>query len=274
MVEPLRRVAVRPPDEAFGGADPAAWHYPSAPDLDAAKAEHADFVALLGDAEVIVIDEAVDSADAMYVHDPVLVTDRGSIVLRMGKEQRRGEEKVVAAALQHHGVPVLGTVAAPAVAEGGDLLWLDRATLAVGIGFRTNREGLRRIAELLPGVELIPVPLPYGQGPAACLHLMSLISVVDYDLAVVHRPLLPVEFVAALEGRGFRLIDVPAAELETHGANVLALAPGRCVMLRGNPVTAERLADAGCAVETYAGDQITLVGEGGATCLTRPVLRG
>lgn len=273
MVEPLRRVAVRPPDAAFGAADPATWHYPATPDLAVARAEHAAFVSLLGEADVLVVDDPVDSADAMYVHDPVIVTDRGTIALRMGKEQRRGEEKVLATALERCGVPLLGTVASPAVAEGGDLLWLDHDTLAVGLGFRTNRAALQQLAELLPGVELIPVPLPFGQGPEACLHLMSLISVVDHDVAVVHRPLLPVEFLAALESRRFRLVDVPAEEMATHGANVLALAPGRCLMLEGNPVTAERLVDAGCTVDTYVGNQITLVGEGGATCLTRPVLR-
>jgi dimethylargininase len=275
MVAPLRRVVVRRPDAAFA-ADPDLWHYTSRPEVEAAVAEHDALTAMLvdDDIEVVLHDAPLpEHADAIFVHDPVLVTDRGTIVLRMGKRRRRGEEAPLAETLEAAGVPVAGVVEAPGTAEGGDLLWLDHDTLAVGQGFRTNRSGLDQLAALLPGVEVIPVPLPWHTGPDSCLHLMSLASMLDDDLAVVYRPLLPVAFIELLGERGIDLVDVPSDELATQAPNVLATAPRRCIMLRGNPVTEAALIGAGCDVRTYVGDEITLKAEGGATCLTRPVLR-
>jgi N-dimethylarginine dimethylaminohydrolase len=216
-----------------------------------------------------------ERADSIFVFDPVLVTDHGTVILRMGKELRRGEEDALARRLQEVGVPVFAKLEGEAVAEGGDLLWLDARTLAVGQGFRTNAEGLRQLREILGriGVEVLPVELPYFTGPVACLHLLSLISPVDHDLAVVYPPLLPVSFWKLLRERGFRLIEVPAEEFPTMAPNVLALAPRKCLMLEGNPVTRRRLEEAGCEVLTYRGREISLKAEGGPTCLTRPVWR-
>lgn len=278
MVAPLRRVLVRPPDEAFGRADPERWHYRAAPDLAAARAEHAALVDLLAGAgaEVLVHDVAIeDRADSIYVHDPVLVTNRGTIVLRMGKELRRGEEEAAAEALERVGVPVLGRLQGDACAEGGDLLWLDPETLAVGQGFRTNQAGLDQLAALLDplGVRCVPVPLPVYEGEAACLHLMSLISMVADDLAVAYEPLLPVPFWRLLRERGIELLRVPDEEFASQGPNVLALAPRQCVLLEDNVRTAAALRAAGCEVLGYRGREISHKCEGGATCLTRPVWR-
>ena len=278
MVEPLKRVLVRKPDEAFGNADPAFWHYVSQPNLEKAQAEHDALVATLREAgcEVLYHDaELPEHADAIFTHDPVIVTDEGYIVLRMGKDQRRGEESALGNTLEGFGVPILATLEGEATAEGGDLMWLDHATLAVGRGYRTNAEGLRQLtAALRPlGVETFEVQLPYGDGPVSCLHLMSLISMLDHDLAVVHLPLLPVPFVELLSDRGVSLVEVPDEEYPTMGPNVLALAPRRCLMIEGNPVTKGRLEAAGCEVLTYRGDELSLKAEGGATCLTRPILR-
>jgi N-dimethylarginine dimethylaminohydrolase len=278
MVEPLRRVLVKRPDEAFGTADPGLWHYTSRPDLDEARREHDALVAILREAGAEVIDHPEpqpDRADSIYVFDPVIVTDQGSVILRMGKELRRGEEAALARRLQEIGVPVLGELQGDALAEGGDLLWIDSRTLAAGQGFRTNAEGLRQLRAILAplGVEVLPVELPYFTGPEACLHLLSLISLVDHDLAAVYPPLLAVPFWKLLRDRGIRLIEVPEEEFPTQGPNVLALAPRKCLMLEGNPVTRRRLEEAGCEVLTYRGREISLKAEGGPTCLTRPVWR-
>ncbi|MCA9971907.1 MAG: alpha/beta fold hydrolase [Anaerolineales bacterium] len=276
MVDPLQTVLVRRPDAAFGAADPARWHYTARPNLEQAQAEHDAFVTLLREAGVrpIYHDAPLpDHADAIFVHDPVLITRQGAILLKMGKALRRGEEAAIEQTLAALEIPIHYRLQGDAVAEGGDLLWIDNDTLAVGQGFRTNAAALAQLREALPDVEVVPVPLPYFQGPDACLHLMSFISIVDRDLAVVYRPLLPVPFYELLAARGFRFVDVPEAEFATMGPNVLALAPGRCVMLAGNPVTQARLEAAGCEVLTYAGDEISLKAEGGATCLTRPLLR-
>ena len=279
MIAPLRKVLVKPPGRAFAGADPARWHYVARPDLEAARREHDAFVQILSDAgaEVFTHDESQpERADAIYVYDPAIVTNQGAIVLRMGKDLRRGEEGSMARRLEELGVPVLATLHGGALAEGGDLLWVDEHTLAAGLGFRTNLEGVRQLREALEplGVVVVPVELPYYGGPDACLHLMSLISIVDEKLAVIYRPLLAVPFWQALLARGYRFVEVPPEEFETMGPNVLALAPGRCLMLEGNPVTRRRLEAAGCVVQTYRGEEISLKAEGGPTCLTRPILRG
>ena len=279
MVEPLRRVLVKRPDQAFVVDDAAVWHYSDVPNLEIARQEHDDFVAILhrAGAEVIFhVEYQPGRADAIYVHDPAIVTEKGAVILRPGKDLRRGEEAAMARRLAELGVPVTYALHDGAMAEGGDLLWIDRHTLAVGQGFRTNAEGLRQLAEALKGLEvqLIPVQLPYHTGPHACLHLMSLISIVNQELAVCYRPLMPVPFWEYLSQRGFRLITVPDGEFATLGTNVLALAPGQCLMLDGNPITRQRLEEAGCQVLTYRGNEISLKAEGGPTCLTRPILRG
>lgn len=278
MIEPLRSVLVKRPDTSFAVDDPAAWHYTSRPDLAIAQQEHDALVEMLLDADVEVLTHDVfqqERADSIFVFDPALITDHGAIILSMGKAQRRGEEAAMALRLEELGVPVLYTLHGEARAEGGDLLWLDHDTLAVGQGFRTNAEGLHQLREALQpiGVTVLPVELPYYTGPEACLHLLSLISIVDEQLAVVYPSLLAVPFWQELQRRGFRLVEVPDDEFLTMGPNVLALAPGRCLMLEGNPITKRRLEEAGCEVMTYRGNEISLKAEGGATCLTRPILR-
>ena len=277
MVAPLRRVLVRAPDESFGLADPGRWHYTARPDLARARDEHARFVSLLSaaGAEVIHHEEALsDHADALFVHDPVLVSDRGAVLLRMGKLLRRGEEAAIGRALERAGVPIVGRLMGEALAEAGDCLWLDASALAVGLGFRTNPAGVAQLRALVGGaVEIIEVPLPVFGGPEACLHLMSFISLVAEDLAVIYPPLLPAPFRQRLVERGLRFVEVPEPEFASMGPNVLALAPRHCLMLEGNPVTRARLEEAGCTVVTYRGEEISLKAEGGPTCLTRPVWR-
>ena len=278
MIAPLRTVMVRRPDETFAVEDPAAWHYTGRPDLAIARQEHDALVTLLqkAGAEVIYHDEPQPKrADAIFVFDPALVTDSGAIMLSMGKEQRRGEEAAMARRFEAMGIPLLYTLHGEARAEGGDLLWLDHDLLAMGLGFRTNAQGLRQLREALTeiGVTVIPVELPYYTGPEACLHLLSLISIVDHKTAVVYPPLLSVPFWQELQRHDYRLIEVPETEFATMGPNVLALAPGKCLMLEGNPITQRRLEEAGCEVVTYKGNEISLKAEGGPTCLTRPILR-
>ena len=274
----LRRVAVRPPDGSFGQADAEQWNYASPPLLEDALAEHRALVRLLEDsgAEVLLHDVPLPGlADSIFVYDPVLVVDGGIVVLSMGKELRRGEEEPLAGFLSEQGAPILGCLQGEARAEAGDLIWLDRSTLAVGLGYRTNQQGFDQLQKLLGerGIELVAVPLPVAGGERACLHLGSLISVVDHDLAVVHLPLLVVPIVEQQLRRRFELVEVGAEELATLGPNVLALGPRDCVLLEENVVTAERLRGAGCEVQTYRGRELSLKAEGGATCLTRPLLR-
>ena len=278
MVDPLRRVLVRRPDEAFASADPGRWHYTAQPELATAQSEHDALVEILRAAgvEVIYHDAPLPQhADAIYVFDPVWVSDHGAVRLNMGKALRRGEERALADRLEALGVPTLFAIEGDGSVEGGDLMWLDHQTLLAGRGFRTNASGIAQLRAGFAdfGVEVLSFDLPYFTGPEACLHLMSVISPVDHDLVVIYPPLLPVPLWELLRERGIERVEVPEDEFVTMGPNVLALAPRHCLMVEGNPVTRQRLIDAGCSVATYRGDEISLKAEGGPTCLTRPILR-
>ncbi len=278
MVDPLRRVLVKRPDAAFAVDDPARWHYTAAPDLAKAQAEHDALCDTLRRQGVEVIyHDAMQAgrADAVYVFDPALLTDRGAVLLRMGKALRRGEEETLGRCFEGLGIPIVGRLEGEARAEGGDLLWLDEHTLVAGQGFRTNPQGVRQLKTLLQpsGVEVIGVDLPVYSGAEACLHLLSLISLVDHDLAVAYPPLMPVAFYRLLQERGIELLEVSEAEFLTMATNVLALAPRQCLVLEGSPKTAEALQRAGCEVFSYRGEEISLKAEGGPTCLTRPLWR-
>jgi dimethylargininase len=278
MVAPLRKVLVKRPDENFAVSDPVAWHYTSRPDLAVAQQEHDELVALIRQAgcEVFYHDEVQpERADAIFAFDPALVTDEGAVILNMSKLLRRGEEAAMARRFEELEIPILYKLHGRARAEGGDLFWLDHDTLAVGQGFRTNAEGLSQLREALEpiGVTVIPVELPYYTGPAACLHLLSLMSLVDEKLLVIYPPLVAVPFWQELQRRGIEIIEVPDEEFLTMAPNVLALAPRKCIMLEGNPRTQRKLEEAGCEVATYKGNEISLKAEGGPTCLTRPLWR-
>ena len=279
MVGRLRRVVMRRPGEEMAVADAAAWHYAAPIDLGEARAVHDAFADALRnwDVEVLYHDEPLPGlADSTFVFDPALVTDRGAILLSMGKAARRGEEEALGRCLQGCGVPIYGRLEGEARAEGGDTMWLDHDTLAVGRGFRTNAEGVRQLRELLAplGATVVDYDLPFFSGPEACLHLLSLVSPVDVDLAVAYPPLMPIAFWAELRRRGMRMLEVPEEEfLHTQATNVLAVAPHRCIMLDGNPVTRQLLEEADCEVVTFPGAPLSFKAEGGPTCLTRPVWR-
>jgi N-dimethylarginine dimethylaminohydrolase len=272
---PLRRVYVRPPR----GEDARAWRdygWHAEPDAARAKQEHDAFCAELerAGAEVIVGTMPVDGdPDAIYAYDPVLMTDHGAILLRPGKAGRRAEPAAVAADLRAANVPIAGALEPPATAEGGDMFWLDPATLAIGRGYRTNDEGIEALRRLLPGVRVLGFDLPHRAGPDECLHLLSLLSPLDLDLAVAFLPLLPVRLVEELQRRDVRIVDVPEEELATMGPNVLALAPRVALALDGNPRTRSAMEAAGVDVRTYVGEEISRKGDGGPTCLTRPLER-
>jgi dimethylargininase len=279
MVGQLRRVVMRRPGEAMAAADPLEWHYTGEIDLEEARRAHDALADALRswDVEVLYHEEPLpDHSDSVFVFDPVLVTDRGTLVLSMGKNRRRGEEEPLARALQDCGVPVFGRLEGAARAEGGDTLWLDHDTLAVGRGFRTNAEGVRQLRGLLAplGVTVLDYDLPYFTGPEACLHLLSVISPVDVGLAVAYPPLMPTAFWAELRRRGVRLLEVPEEEFSrTQATNVLTVAPRKCIVLAGSPVTRELLEMADCEVVTFPGEPLSFKAEGGPTCLTRPVWR-
>jgi N-dimethylarginine dimethylaminohydrolase len=274
MTGALRRVLVRPPlAEDVRGWREHGWR--AAPDHAAAAAEHERLCGLLADAgaEVVVSHHDPGNPDAIYVFDPVLVGSEGAVLLRPGKEGRRAEPEALAPVLEAAGVPVAARVAEPACVEGGDTLWLDEWTLLVGIGYRTNEAAVTALADAFPGVEVITFDLPHWTGPGEVMHLLSFISPLDHDLALVYTRIAPVRLLRLLADRGVGIVEVPDEEFASQGPNVLALGPRRALALEGNPETRRRMERAGVDVIVYRGDEISRKGDGGPTCLTRPLLR-
>ena len=275
MTGTLQRVLVRPP-RAAGFATWREYGWRSEPDVAKLVEEHEAFCNALGagGAEVVLADTRLPTdPDAIYVFDPAILADRGAILLRPGKEGRLVETDAIAADFEHAGVPIAARLEAPASADGGDTIWLDESTLLVGRGYRTNDEGIQALRAALPGVEVLAFDLPHLHGSDVVLHLLSLLSPLDDDLVVAYLPLLPVRLVQLLQELEIRIVEVPDDEFETMGPNVLALAPRVALALEGNEETRKRLEGAGVDVSVYRGNEISRKGDGGPTCLTRPLLR-
>jgi N-dimethylarginine dimethylaminohydrolase len=258
----------------------AAWrglNYLAPPDPARAAAEYDRFAALIEETGARIqwmSPDDVTGLDSLYVRDASITSGAGMILCNMGKAARRTEPAAQADAFRTLGIPVAGAVTGEGRIEGGDVVWLDPTTLAVGRGYRTNDEGIRQLRGILgEGIDVVVAPLPHWRGPADVFHLMSILSPIDRDLALVYSPLLPVPFRELLLSRGFDLVEVPDEELESMGCNVLALGPRRCLMLDGNPLTRRRLEKAGAQVAVFSGEEICRKGSGGPTCLTRPILR-
>ncbi|MBK8503092.1 MAG: hypothetical protein IPL46_13290 [Saprospiraceae bacterium] len=255
-----------------------ALNYLSKPDFVAAKAEYQHFESIFRDFNIEVHHLPPEdglSIDSIYCRDAAIVTDHGMILCNMGKKARRSEPVSIGAFAGKLDIKILGQINDPGTIEGGDVAWLDARTLIVGHSYRTNAGGIAQLEGLLSpfDVQIIRVDLPHYKGPQDVFHLMSVFSPVAPDVAVVHSPLLPISFRNLLLDRSIRLVEVPQAEFDSMGCNVLALKPGVCIMVDGNPVTQERLEKAGCQVIPIKGNEICIKGGGGPTCLTRPLLR-
>jgi N-dimethylarginine dimethylaminohydrolase len=255
-----------------------ALNYLSKPDFSLALKEYENFEAIFKNNTIKVhhfpSNENV-KMDAIYCRDASIATDFGVIICNMGKEGRRNEPEAQLEEYQKQNIPVLGVIKSPGTIEGGDVAWLDDKTLAVGRTYRTNDEGIKQLKKLLEtnGVSVIVADLPHYKGQEDVFHLMSILSPVDSDLAVVYSPLMPIRFRNELLERGFNLIEVPEEEFDSMGCNVLAISPRNCVMVAGNPKTKRLLESVGCKVTTYLGNEISVKGGGGPTCLTRPLVR-
>ena len=278
----LKTVAVRRPSESFVSEAKidAEWkdlNYHGRPNLKMAAKEYDAFEKLLIDAGAEVIPLPADprlTLDSIYTHDALIVTPKGLVKPRMGKAQRRAEAEVNGEALAGRQFPMAGAITGDGRVEGGDMIWIDRQNLVVGVGYRTNLEAVRQLQAILGDATRVHwFDLPHYKGPSDVFHLMSVISPLDRDLALVYRPLMPVRLVEFLEARGTTFIDVPDHEFPTMGCNVLALGPRHAVMVSGNTVTEQRLRHAGVQLHVIEAQNISRLGEGGPTCMTRPLVR-
>ncbi len=277
----IKRIALRRPEQAFvnqEGID-AQWcelRYAERPLYFEAVREYEELVALLRKFDMKIdflpLDERL-TLDSLYVRDAAVVSQKGVILCNMGKPQRKYEPRVAGAAFISWGIPVVGAIEGKGCLEGGDIVWLDDDTVAVGRTYRTNEEGIRQMKELTGDTDVISVPLPHYRGPEDVFHLMSILSPIDHDLALVYSRYMLIPFREVLIEKGINLIEVPESEFETMGCNVLAVAPRQCIMLKGNPETKARLEEAGAHVWEIKGEEISVKGQGGPTCLTRPLVR-
>ena len=283
MVDPIRRVLIKHPRDAYRDQvnvdhQYQQLNYSDVPDFKKSLIDYGTFAGLLEsfgiEVHYLPEDEST-SLDSIYTHDPCVVTNSGVILCLMGKKDRLSESVVMENYFQSINVPILGRIETPGTLEGGDGVWLDERTLAVGEGYRSNAEGIRQLKTLLGNLvdEVISVPLPHWTGSGDCLHLMSNVSPIDHDLYLVYSRLLPVPFRKYLLDRQIQFIEVPDEEYDSMGCNVLAMAPRKCIMIKGNPITKDRLEAEGVEVHTYDGSEISIKGSGGPTCLTRPFLR-
>jgi len=282
MAAPLKRVLMRRAAGAMRQADPRQWHYGPGFVPARAAAQHEAFAALVaasGAAIDWLPDEDDGLSDSVFTHDPSLMTERGAVILSMGKALRKAEPGLHEAAYQRLGIPILGRIEAPGQVEGGDCVWVDGKTLTIGRGLRSNQAGIEQMAAILAplGVTVLGYDLPLWMGEEACLHLMSVISPLDDDLALVHSSLLPAAFYQLLKARGVRLVEGNSEEFRRSNGlslNVLPTTPRDVIMVAGFPKTKAAMEAAGCRVQTFEADALCIACEGGPTCLTRPILRG
>lgn len=283
MVGKIKSILLKDPKDAFISQEYLKdhykqFHYIGCPNYKEVLEEYKTFEKVIKqyveDIYYLPINDNV-GLDSIYTHDTLKITHKGAIYFPMGKEQRKGEPNATREYLESIGIPTLGCIEGEGKMEGGDVVWIDEKTVAVGRGYRTNDEGIRQLKEIIKDFveDVIVVPMPHGDGKEACLHLMSIISLVDQDLAVVYSKYMPVFFREYLIRQGIELIEVPDEEYDYLGSNVLALAPRKCLVLKGNPMTKERLMKAGAEVYEYEGNELSFKGTGGPTCLTCPIYR-
>lgn len=281
MAAPLRRVLMRSAANAMRGASKEEWHYGPAFDPARAASQHAALADLVAASGAVIewIEDSEDGlSDSVFTHDPSLISDHGAIILSMGKALRRAEPALHEDTYNRLGVPILGRINGPGQVEGGDCVWVDRKTLAIGRGVRTNQAGIQQMANLLGphGIEVYGFDLPLWRGEEACLHLMSVISPLADDFALVYSPLLPAAFYQLLKARDIRLVEGDADEFFASNGlslNVLPTAPREVIAVGGFPRTKAAMEAAGCTVRTFEADALCIACEGGPTCLTRPILR-
>ena len=274
MYSNLKKVLLRTPTTIGNFVVDGAWREP---DKSALLKEHQDLAKLLETfgAEVTIAPAIDGLVDSVYMHDPMIMTPHGAILLRMAKAIRSQEPNHFRKSLETLGVPILGQLTEPGFADGGDKAWLDDKTLLIGHGYRTNQEGIDQIRSLLKpfDVEVFSFDLPHYEGPGAVLHLMSVLSPIDKDLAVVYEPLAPVRLLQFLESRGIKWLTVSEKEMLTQGSNILAVGPRKVILAAGNPEIEKKLCEHGVEVHLFDGQNVAVKGDGGPTCLTAPLLR-
>ena len=283
MVDPLRRVIMKSPVTAWKNTNNVKkyWkdlNFISQPKFDKSVFQFNQLTSLIKSfgTEILMLPKNDETnLDSIYTHDAGIATSEGIIICNMGKKIRKNEPMALKNFLIENNLPIVGEIKDPGIIEGGDIIWINERTVAVGEGYRTNKKGIQQLRDILGNQvdDVIPVPLPHWLGPENCLHLMSNVSPIDHNLFLIYPKLLPVKFIKFLKSQNIKLIKVPDKEYESMACNVLPLAPKKCIMMSGNPITKTLLESNNVEVFTYDGSEVSLKGAGGPTCLTRPIYR-
>jgi len=283
MVDPLRMVIMKSPVTAWKDTNNVKkhWkdlHFISQPKFDKAVLQYNQLISLIESfgTEILMLPKNDETnLDSIYTHDAGIATSEGIVICNMGKEVRKNEPKALKNYLLENNIPIIGEIKDTGIIEGGDFIWINERTVAVGEGYRTNKKGIQQLRDILGNQvdDIIPVPLPHWLGPENCLHLMSNVSPIDDNLFLIYPKLLPVKFIKFLKSLNIKLIRVPDKEYQSMACNVLSLAPKKCIMMSGNPITKALLESNNVEVFTYDGSEVSLKGAGGPTCLTRPIYR-
>ena len=275
-------VAIRSPLQSFMDEEklskewePLRFH--AKPDFKESIDEFNYFRSLLTDDGIKIIDlpsSNLLTIDSIYTRDSILISKQGLILCNMGRSSRTPEAIENFKTLSSKGYEIAGQIKAPGTLDGGDFIWSDNDHAAVGLGPRTNAEGINQLKKILgPEVNLHIVNLPDPDHPDDVLHLMSIISPLDEDLALIYKPLMPETFISWLSNLGIKFVEVSDTEYNLMGCNILATSPRSIIMLEDLPKVRLELEHAGCKIRSYKGHEISRKGEGGPTCLTRPLKR-
>lgn len=269
-VNPLKAVLMRRPGEEIEDFDYKKFRFRTGIDPIKFREQHdrlADIYREQGIKVYYVKEQRRDRPNAVFMRDLVFMTPEGAIIARPAMSSRRGEERYAAQALARIGVPILKTVNGSGVFEGANALWVDRKTVILAAGSRTNREGFEQVARELEriGVEnILPMQIPYGHA-----HIDGLLNFASHDTAMIHAPQVPYDVCSYLRKAGIKLLEAPSRTevRETLGINFVAIKPGLVVQPEGNPRCRELLEGNGVEVITVDLSEI-LKGWGAAHCLT------
>ena len=283
MVSSLKKVLMKKPENYMSKVDLKKWNYESPLNQKILEENYCEFYEIIKNSGTEIIDLNIENkneelCDSIFTHDPSLVTNDGAVILNMGKTLRKKETEEHEKFYQSINIPIIGKIINEGTVEGGDCLWIKNNTLLVGESFRTNRSGIIQLIKILNyyDINVIPIKLPKQKDPNSCFHLMSLVSMLDHDLAIGCLSLFSFDLIKIFNDNNIKLIDIPEDEYfksKTLAVNILTLSPRELVLIKGYPKTIELLLNEGNNIKLFNGNELCIKAEGGPTCLTRPLLR-
>ena len=283
MVSSLKKVLMKKPQNYMSKVNLKKWNYESPLSQKIIEENYNEFYQIIKNSVAEIVDLNIENeneelCDSIFTHDPSLVINEGAIILNMGKNLRKKETEEHEKLYNSIDIPIIGKIIDEGTVEGGDCLWIKNNTLLVGESFRTNPSGINQLKKILNNydVKVIPIKLPKQNNVNSCFHLMSLVSMLDHDLAIGCMSLLSFDLIKIFNDNNIKLISIPEDEYfksKTLAVNILTLSPRELVLIKGYPKTVELLLNEGSYINLFNGNELCIKAEGGPTCLTRAILR-